>query len=185
MRCRPAMAPRPQFNIRELGGMGQWSGGGMTQVGDMFNDGLKQKVAALCQDLATLLKSRTVFDEGSASPRSYAGWQCPAWRRSLVAGGAGHAVLHRRAERHGLCPVSRPRARGGAAGAGRAGVRQRRSPHHRLCPGRRAAARRACGSTASTAASGWRTSSRSDRQAGGGELGEGTGAVVVRLLFRE
>ena len=57
-----------QFNIRELGGMGQWSGGGMTQVGDMFNDGLKQKVAALCQDLATLLKSRTVFDEGSASP---------------------------------------------------------------------------------------------------------------------
>ena len=40
-----------QFNHPELGGMGQWSGG-MLQIGDMFNAGLKAKVAAACADLA-------------------------------------------------------------------------------------------------------------------------------------
>ena len=54
-----------QFNISELGGMGQWSQGGMTQVGDMFNDGLKQKVAALCADLAGLLDDREMFGAGN------------------------------------------------------------------------------------------------------------------------
>lgn len=44
-----------QFSHPDLGGMGQWSRGGMTQVGDMFDDGLKAKVAAACQDLALLL----------------------------------------------------------------------------------------------------------------------------------
>lgn len=46
-----------QFNIPELGGMGQWSEGGMTMVGDMFDQGLKARVAALCSDLAFLLRS--------------------------------------------------------------------------------------------------------------------------------
>jgi hypothetical protein len=55
-----------QFNIRELGGMGQWSRGGMTQVGDMFNDGLKRKVADLCAELSRLLDSRDIFAEGNA-----------------------------------------------------------------------------------------------------------------------
>ena len=41
-----------QFSHGELGGMGQWSAGGMTQVGDMFNTGLRDKVAALCAELA-------------------------------------------------------------------------------------------------------------------------------------
>ena len=45
-----------QFNLPELGGMGQWSRGGMVQVGDMFNGGLKARVDALCQDLAGLLR---------------------------------------------------------------------------------------------------------------------------------
>ena len=40
-----------QFSHPELGGMGQWSGG-MLQIGDMFNVGLKAKVAAACADLA-------------------------------------------------------------------------------------------------------------------------------------
>jgi hypothetical protein len=30
-----------QFSHPELGGMGQWSQGGMTMIGDMFNDALK------------------------------------------------------------------------------------------------------------------------------------------------
>ncbi len=41
-----------QFSHPELGGMGQWSAGGMTQVGDMFNTSLKDKVNALCTELA-------------------------------------------------------------------------------------------------------------------------------------
>ena len=41
-----------QFSHPDLGGMGQWSSGGMTQVGDMFNTALKDKVNALCQALA-------------------------------------------------------------------------------------------------------------------------------------
>ena len=41
-----------QFSHPELGGMGQWSSGGMTQVGDMFNTALRDRVSALCAALA-------------------------------------------------------------------------------------------------------------------------------------
>ena len=41
-----------QFSHPDLGGMGQWSAGGMTQVGDMFNAALRDKVNALCTALA-------------------------------------------------------------------------------------------------------------------------------------
>lgn len=41
-----------QFNIPELGGMGQWQSGGMTMVGDMFNTGLQNTVNNLCSDIA-------------------------------------------------------------------------------------------------------------------------------------
>jgi hypothetical protein len=41
-----------QFSHPELGGMGQWSSGGMTQVGEMFNTALKDKVNRLCTALA-------------------------------------------------------------------------------------------------------------------------------------
>ncbi|WP_284947607.1 hypothetical protein [Acidisoma cladoniae] len=44
-----------QFNHPDLGGMGQWSRGGMTQIGDMFNATLKAKVDAACRDLAELV----------------------------------------------------------------------------------------------------------------------------------
>ncbi|RVU13179.1 SHOCT domain-containing protein [Methylobacterium oryzihabitans] len=44
-----------QFNHPELGGMGQWSSGGMLMIGDMFNNGLKARVAALCDDLVPLV----------------------------------------------------------------------------------------------------------------------------------
>jgi hypothetical protein len=45
-----------QFNHPELGGMGQWSQGGMIMVGDMFNNGLKARVDALCTELANLVR---------------------------------------------------------------------------------------------------------------------------------
>lgn len=44
-----------QFNIPELGGGGQWMQGGMTMVGDMFNNGLKATVDGLCVELSNLL----------------------------------------------------------------------------------------------------------------------------------
>ncbi len=50
-----------QFSIHELGGMGQWSQGGMIMVGDMFNQGLKARVDALCVELAGLLRGSAVF----------------------------------------------------------------------------------------------------------------------------
>jgi hypothetical protein len=43
-----------QFTHPELGGMGQWTSGGMIMIGDMFNNALKARVDALCRDLATL-----------------------------------------------------------------------------------------------------------------------------------
>ena len=40
-----------QFSHPEFGGMSQWSPG-MTMVGDMFNNGLKSKLDAVCTELA-------------------------------------------------------------------------------------------------------------------------------------
>ncbi len=50
-----------QFNHPDLGGMGQWSQGGMIMIGDMFNQGLKYKVGALCDELAGLVRSQPLF----------------------------------------------------------------------------------------------------------------------------
>jgi hypothetical protein len=50
-----------QFNHPELGGMGQWSQGGMIMIGDMFNQGLKSRVDGLCRDLAGLLRGQPPF----------------------------------------------------------------------------------------------------------------------------
>jgi hypothetical protein len=41
--------------------MGQWSQGGMIMIGDMFNQGLKARVAALCSDLAEACQGSTNF----------------------------------------------------------------------------------------------------------------------------
>ncbi len=50
-----------QFHHPELGGGGQWMRGGMTMVGDMFNQGLKATVTNLCTDLSSLLASHQVL----------------------------------------------------------------------------------------------------------------------------
>lgn len=46
-----------QFNHPDLGGSGQWMQGGMTMVGDMFNNALKFKVDGLCSELSQRLGS--------------------------------------------------------------------------------------------------------------------------------
>ncbi len=50
-----------QFSHPELGGSGQWMQGGMTMVGDMFNNNLKAKVDNLCCELAGLLANQQMF----------------------------------------------------------------------------------------------------------------------------
>lgn len=50
-----------QFSHPELGGMGQWSPGGMIMVGDMFNQGLKHRVDSLCNEVAGLLREMNPF----------------------------------------------------------------------------------------------------------------------------
>jgi hypothetical protein len=49
-----------QFNIPELGGGGQWMQGGMTMVGDMFNNQLKFTVDGLCVELSNLLNQGAI-----------------------------------------------------------------------------------------------------------------------------
>ena len=78
-----------QFNHPDLGGMGQWSQGGMIMIGDMFNQGLKYRVDALCNELAGILDLQPLTDpkaEGSQSQTQSSGGEF-----SLFVAGAGSA----------------------------------------------------------------------------------------------
>ena len=55
-----------QFNHPELGGYGQWMPG-MTQIGDMFNRPLRDRVESLCHDLSAALTSE---DQRSSSEQT-------------------------------------------------------------------------------------------------------------------
>jgi hypothetical protein len=54
-----------QFAHPEFGGSGQWMRGGMTMIGDMFNNGLKYRVDSLCGDLSRLLAERSDLFEAA------------------------------------------------------------------------------------------------------------------------
>src|SRR5579863_6749447 len=69
--------------------MGQWSHGGMIMIGDMFNSGLKARVAALCDDLAQALLSSELFAAGDAHSKS----QPVAHSRSHASSGRWPAEL--------------------------------------------------------------------------------------------
>ena len=58
-----------QFAIPELGGSGQWMRGGMTMVGNMFDNALKARVDALCDELAHLIATTEVFPASSRDRR--------------------------------------------------------------------------------------------------------------------
>ncbi len=47
-----------QFSHPEFGGSGQWMKGGMIMLGDMFNNGLKNSVGGLCQELSNLIANQ-------------------------------------------------------------------------------------------------------------------------------
>lgn len=67
-----------QFSHPELGGMGQWSAGGMLMIGDMFNNGLKARVAALCDALVETM-SETMARGGLFAEAERAGGEAGAW----------------------------------------------------------------------------------------------------------
>jgi hypothetical protein len=64
-----------QFNHPDLGGMGQWSRGGMIMIGDMFNQGLKHRVDELCNELAALEREQPSIhaDAGRGQSQSQGG----------------------------------------------------------------------------------------------------------------
>lgn len=64
-----------QFDIGELGGMGQWSQGGMTMVGDMFNTGLQATVAGLCAEIAGAAAQGPLFRKAEAVRHGWQGQQ--------------------------------------------------------------------------------------------------------------
>jgi hypothetical protein len=63
-----------QFNCPELGGGGQWMRGGMTMVGDMFNNGLKNTVDNLCSEISNALASTTIFPIAPKGTRQSNQW---------------------------------------------------------------------------------------------------------------
>lgn len=79
-----------QFNHPELGGMGQWSSGGMTMVGDMFNNGLKAKVDALCNDLAQMMRQSAPVQVPPSSSTQTQSQGSPGVGVSLFVSGSSH-----------------------------------------------------------------------------------------------
>jgi hypothetical protein len=69
-----------QFSHPEFGGSGQWMRGGMTMVGDMFNNGLKNRVDSLCYDLSSLVASQPgliqtgTFQSQNQGAQQQGGW---------------------------------------------------------------------------------------------------------------
>ena len=50
-----------QFSHPEFGGSGQWMAGGAMMISDMFNNALKARVDALCNELSALIRSELDF----------------------------------------------------------------------------------------------------------------------------
>ena len=66
-----------QFNHPDLGGMGQWSRGGMIMVGDMFDQDLKRRVGALCSELAESVRGRPMPLSGGSGQSQSQGRRAP------------------------------------------------------------------------------------------------------------
>src|SRR6202021_3797691 len=77
-----------QFSHPDLGGMGQWSQGGMIMIGDMFNQGLKYKVQQLCEDMAGLMYNQFPFKaEETTQSQSYGSSKTQSQGRGQMGGG--------------------------------------------------------------------------------------------------
>jgi len=57
-----------QFSHADFGGMAQWSSGGMSMVGDMFDTGLKARLDGVMADLEGLLQARRAVASDAPAP---------------------------------------------------------------------------------------------------------------------
>lgn len=80
-----------QWSHPDLGGMGQWSGSGMLQIGDMFNDALKARVRAVLEELAAGERCDAPTEDGLV--RTQDGWW-PAKFGTPSATGAQNAMRY-------------------------------------------------------------------------------------------
>ena len=71
-----------QFSHPDLGGMGQWSRGGMIMVGDMFNNALKARIDGLCRDTAVLLGQKGMLRAERRPSEAGAWWPAGCGRPS-------------------------------------------------------------------------------------------------------
>jgi len=55
-----------QFSHPEFGGSGQWMAGGAIMISDMFDNALKARVDALCNQLSALIRSKPDFAAADA-----------------------------------------------------------------------------------------------------------------------
>lgn len=77
-----------QFSHTDLGGLGQWSRGGMIMVGDMFNNGLKARVDQLCTELSELMHAHAMFKPAMrGDARQGSSSQGSSWQSSSFASG--------------------------------------------------------------------------------------------------
>ena len=74
-----------QFSHSEFGGSGQWMAGGSIMISDMFNNALKARVDALCNELSALIRSEPDF-VGADS------FQSQGAPRNLRRGSSSHLV---------------------------------------------------------------------------------------------
>ena len=72
-----------QFSHYEFGGGGQWMQGGMTMIGDMFNNYLKGRVDNLCSELSRIIYNTNLFVAVAAAPN----WWGPDLNYPNSAGG--------------------------------------------------------------------------------------------------
>lgn len=80
-----------QFSHPEFGGMSQWSGG-MTMIGDMFNEALKAKLDAIASELSAYVRADAASGmggiDGGVAPESkrFAWWPAGLGTPSAVGG---------------------------------------------------------------------------------------------------
>lgn len=81
-----------QFSHPEFGGSGQWMQGGMTMIGDMFNNYLKGRVDNLCAELARLVSSQPdLIRSGSFQSQTQNGnTSVNSWGSSASSGGTAN-----------------------------------------------------------------------------------------------
>lgn len=84
-----------QFDHAEFGGSGQWMRGGMLMIGDMFNDALKARVAAMCEEVERLYGAHPelhVHSPSAADSASEEWW--PAGLHSPSTSGAQNGIRY-------------------------------------------------------------------------------------------